>query len=185
MAGDEGGGVAVPVHGLRVRGLKACYAAVLALAILVAAFPAAADCTDPPIPGVDWQRCSFDGLDLSGVDLTGARLREGSFLRTDFSGAVLAKIEGHRAKLINADLQGADLSEAYLFLADLTKANLAGARLDGTDLRGAKLYRANLRGADLSRARLGDADLTQADLSGATWTNGSYVCREGSIGRCN
>ena len=55
----------------------------------------------------------------------------------------------------------------------------------GADLRLARLFRATLRGADLTNARLGGADLNRADLSGATWTDGTRICAEGSIGRCN
>ena len=147
--------------------------------------PALAACTDPPAPGVNWQRCNFDYLDLKELDLAGSRLRDGSFFRADLSGSDISKSESMRAKFINAVMGEMVLDEALLYEADLTKANLSGASLKGTDLRRARLYRANLRGADLTGARLKGADLTRADLSGATWTNGERVCAEGSIGRCN
>ena len=52
---------------------------------------AEAACTDPPGEAVNWQRCSFDGLDLSGVDLAKSRLRDGSFLRANLAGADLTE----------------------------------------------------------------------------------------------
>ena len=146
---------------------------------------AAAACTDPPAPGVNWQRCAFDGIDLQNVDLTGARLRDGSFFRADLSGADLSETTSNRVKFVNARMRSAILDGAKLYEADLTKADLTGASLVGTDLRRARLFRVNLRDADLTDARLKGADLARAELSGATWTDGKRVCAEGSVGRCN
>ena len=158
----------------------------MALATLMSVSTAAqAGCTDPPEPGVNWQRCNFDYLDLKGIDLTGARLRDGSFFRTDLSAAVMAETETLRAKFVNSILIESVFDRAQLYEADLTKADLTDASLVGTDLRRAKLYRAVLRGANLTDAQLGGADLARADLSGATWTDGKRICAEGSVGRCN
>ena len=132
-------------------------------------------CTDPPGAGVNWQRCNFDGLELAAVDLSGARLRDASFFRADLSGSTMTDIRSSRAKFVNAVLK-----EAVLDGAKLSEASSVGA-----DLRLARLFRATLRGADLTNARLGGADLNRADLSGATWTDGTRICAEGSIGRCN
>ncbi len=155
------------------------------LALGLGARDASAACTDPPQPLVNWQRCSLDGLDLSGLDITGGRVREASFVRANLSGSVFAEVEGYRAKFVNSVMIGTMLDGAKLSDADLTKADLTDASLVGTDLRNAMLFRANLRGADLTDARLEGANLTFADLSGATWTDGKTVCAEGSKGRCN
>jgi len=158
----------------------------LSLLFLVTAWsPALASCTDPPGPEVNWQRCDMDGLDLREVDLSGARLRDGSFFRADLTGSDLSGTEAYRAKFVNALLKDAVLDGSKLYEADLTKADLTGASLVGVDLRRARLYRATLRNAILTDARLQGADLTRADLSGATWTDGERVCAEGSTGRCN
>jgi uncharacterized protein YjbI with pentapeptide repeats len=156
-----------------------------ALLILLSLQPAYADCTDPPGPNVNWQRCRMDGLSLVEVDLSGARLRDVSFFRSDLTGANLSKVSGYRAKFVNAELAGADLSDGGFEGADFTKANLTDASLAGADLRRARLYRTELGGADLTAAKLGGADLTSANLSGALWTDGKHICAEGSIGRCN
>ena len=76
------------------------------LAGLLIAEPAAAACTDPPGPGVNWQRCVMDGITMTGVDLSGARLRDTSFFRSDLSGADLSKVSGYRSKYVNADMTG-------------------------------------------------------------------------------
>ena len=155
------------------------------LAIWIAAGPAAAACTDPPGPGVNWKRCAMDRLDLKGVDLKGAILRSGSFFRADLSGSNLAGAQAIRVKFVNATLVGANLDGARLYQADLTKADLTDASLVGTDLRLARLNSANLRGANLTDAKMKGADLNRVQLSGATWTDGKHVCAEGSVGRCN
>lgn len=147
--------------------------------------PALASCTDPPGPGVNWQRCAMDGLDLREMDLSGARLRDGSFFRTDLTGSDLSDTESSRSKFVNSTMLDVVLDGAKLYEADLTKADLTGASLVGVDLRRARLFRANLRDANLTDAMLGGADMTRADLSGATWTDGERVCAEGSVGRCN
>ena len=158
----------------------------LSLLFLAAAWsPALASCTDPPGPGVNWQRCAMDGLDLRDVNLADARLRDGSFFRADLSGGNLSEIESSRAKFVNSTMKGVNLDGAKLYEADLTKADLTGASMVGIDLRRARLFRAILRNANLTDARLNGADLERADLSGATWTDGERVCAEGSVGRCN
>ena len=155
--------------------------------VLVVVLPegALAACTDPPSPEVNWQRCNFDGLDLQSVDLTGARLRDASFFRTDLSDSNLEGSDSTRAKFVNAIARAVDFSGAKLYQADFTKADLEGASMAGVDLRLARLFRANLRGVDFTGAQMRNTDLTRADLSGATWTDGERVCKEGSIGRCN
>jgi uncharacterized protein YjbI with pentapeptide repeats len=158
--------------------------AMMAAAIHLVAGPALAGCTDPPEPGVNWQRCAFDDQNLVAVDLEGARLRDGSFFRSDLSKSNLKGASAFRIKLVSATLREAILDGAELSESDLTKADLTDASMVAVDLRRAKLFNAVLRDADLTAARLSGADLTGADLSGATWTDGRHVCAENSIGRC-
>jgi len=150
----------------------------------LAAAPARAGCTDPPRPGVNWQRCSHDERPFVNANLSGANLRETRMTWADLSGANLSKMDARRAKFLNARLVGARLDGANLTEADFTKADLSGASLKGAILRGTHLFRANLRGADFTGARLARADLLNADLSGAIWTDGKTVCAEGSISQC-
>ena len=153
--------------------------------VLAGPDPARAGCTDPPAPGVNWQRCALDGLDFTDVDLQGARLRDASFFRGTLTGSDLSKTSAFRAKFVNAVLRNAKFDGAKLSEADFTKADLTGTSLAGADLRRARFFGAVLRGVNLTEARLRGADLTRADLSGATWIDGKRVCSEGSIGRCN
>lgn len=171
---------------IRVLPLLPALAVLLAALLPVAgASPARAECADVPGPGVVWRRCLMDGLDLAGVDLTGGEIRDSSFKRADLGGAVLAGVDGRRAKFVSARLVGADLSGASLVGADFTNADLTGARLVDADLRQARFFRAILRDADLTGAKLDRADFLYADLAGARWVDGRTVCGEGSVGRCH
>jgi uncharacterized protein YjbI with pentapeptide repeats len=158
--------------------------AVLALLTAILPLPALADCADPPAPRVDWRKCILTHRQFSGVDLTGARLKDSRFTRTDFSGANLSDADLRRAKFIDANMAGVKLDGARLAGADFTKADLSGASMRGVDLARTQLQRANLRGADLTDARLYETDMLEADLSGATWIDGKTVCAEGSISQC-
>jgi len=170
-----------------IRLISLCFKAIAAglAAAIVGSGAALAGCTDPPAPGVNWQRCIFDGLDISQADLSGARLRDGSFFRANLSGSNLSKSSAFKAKFVNAVMREAVLDGAKLSEADFTKADLTKASFLGADLRRARFFDAMLREADFSNARLGGADFTRADLTGATWTDGKRICGEGSIGRCN
>lgn len=156
------------------------------MTILFLSVPAlAADCNAPAEPRVDWQRCYHDERDMSGVDLTAARVRDGSFQRANLRGAVLAGVDGYRSRYVSASMVGARLDGGQFVEADFTKADLRGASLHNADLRRAKFFRANLRGADLSGAKIAGTDLLNADLSGAKWIDGLRHCAEGSVGQCN
>jgi hypothetical protein len=99
--------------------------------------------------------------DLTGLDLSGADLREWGF-----EGAELYDIN-----LRGADLRDADLRDANLTDADLSGANLTDANLTGANLERAIAKRVDLRGADLREADLRDANLAYADFLGADFTD--------------
>nr|VFJ48232.1 MAG: Pentapeptide repeat-containing protein [Candidatus Kentron sp. DK] len=113
---------------------------------------------------LDWTRETVEtwksklaGLDLQGIDLSGAALRE----------AKLSGAELRGADLSGARLWGANLSGAWLWGANLSGAELRGANLSGAGLEWANLSEAWLEGANLSGARLSRADLSGAVLGGA------------------
>jgi hypothetical protein len=85
---------------------------------------------------------SFQGVNLSGHDLSYRYLR-------------------------HADLSNADLSQANLFMADLTGACLRGTKLIQADLSATDCSQADLTGADLTGANLLVTDLNDAILVGA------------------
>lgn len=116
----------------------------------------------------DFSRKDLSYLDLSGLNLSRARLAAANLYGTDFS----------ESQLTGADLAGAKLDRATITRADFSGANLEGATLlrptvhtsfqyevkDAPRFVGARL--AGLR----VMARLDGADFRSADLSGANFT---------------
>lgn len=125
----------------------------------------------------------FCGADLSGCDLSGARLRRADFTKaklkgTNLKGATLIQADLIDADLSEANLEGADLSQANLWNTKFVGANLSEAELGGTyqshpdiDAYEAELgyFQGNISQLksrlNFSRANLNDACLEGADLS--------------------
>lgn len=100
----------------------------------------------------------FRYIDLTGADLTGARLDDANLFgvnltNANLTGAHLYGVNLSSAYLNDAILTGANLTGAHLVVAFLTGANLTGADLVSTDLSGAVLTRANFTGANLTGAK--------------------------------
>jgi uncharacterized protein YjbI with pentapeptide repeats len=113
-------------------------------------------------------------LDLRGVDLSWASLREadlaGAVLSyahlqsADLSKAKLREVELNGSHLERADLSLAHLGDSELIEAHMERADLSGAYLTGADLARASLVDAHLEGADLTAAYLPDSHLERASL---------------------
>ena len=118
-------------------------------------------------------------IELTGVDLHGARLEGAILTDAHLEGVELWRAHLEKADLLRAHMQGATLwavrlEGAWLQRAHLEKAHLRGARLDGArlwgaHLEGAKLSEAHLEGTDLLKANLQGALLENARLEGATF----------------
>src|SRR6266851_1501307 len=106
--------------------------------------------------------------DLSGAELSNAKLR-----LADLSGATLSNANLSGANLRNATLIEANLSRATLRNADLTEANLRLANLSEADLSRADLSFATfvgtkLKGATLTECRIYGISAWDIELTGAT-----------------
>ena len=144
-------------------------------------------------------RSDFTGLSFHGVDLSGARLRDGYLWQSnlpyarlpgaemnglDLTGAALIRADLGHAKLANAILRGADLRHGILVGSVLTNADLREARLrfvnagnaeaSGVDLRKANLSETDFSGADLTRADLRGAHIEGTSFRGATLTGAKF-----------
>ena len=133
-------------------------------------------------------------LDLTGADLTGAKLRNSELVGADLKeaklhgtrlegaeisfanlqGSDLTGIKAERAVFAQSDLSGSNLRNAYLYMANFYRANLSGACLESAclmrgQLAGVCMTRASLTGIDLS-----DADLTSAILSETKILNAKF-----------
>ena len=101
---------------------------------------------------------SFSGLEASGLNLNGARLRQ-----SDLSLAVMNRTRFSNADLRDVEAYGGVFSSSSFAGANLTNASFVGAYLDGTNFTGANLTGANLSGATLLRATgLSQGRLNQA-----------------------
>ena len=108
-----------------------------------------------------------EDCDLSGRILTGARMTNSNFSRTDFSNAVLARADGSHSEFDGANFTQADLTRTRLIDASCPHARFVRARLEQADARGADFTRATFAHADVTRMNLDDADLSGADLRNA------------------
>nr|WP_238181013.1 pentapeptide repeat-containing protein [Methylobacterium trifolii] len=124
----------------------------------------------PPPP---WWDAEHGGLNLSGSDLSQARLEEADLSGANLRRARLGGIVGRSTRFDGAILEEADCSEADLSGAGFhgivagqvgfADAMLEDARFTGAAMRFAKFPRALLDGADFSGADLWGADFTGAD----------------------
>ncbi|MEV4133179.1 pentapeptide repeat-containing protein [Dactylosporangium sp. NPDC049742] len=141
--------------------------ALLIIALLVGAAPAAAE----PTRGPD---CPETRAQLAGQHIT---TTEGlpDLTCADLHGAVLDGLDLGQEDLSGIDAHGASFRDTDLVQATLTGANLRGARFDGADLTQAHLDLVDARDASFADADLGQADLPKADLRGADFTGASLT----------
>jgi|SRR5215204_121080 len=93
-------------------------------------------------PGYHYEGLDLSGVNLSKVDLSGANLIEAKLSGADLSGAILSE-----ANLSGADLSRADLSDADLRYSALVKTNLTGTTLTGCRVYGISAWNLKLEGA--------------------------------------
>ena len=123
-----------------------------------------------------------DALNLSGANLTNAKLEKIKLDSVNLAGAnlkcaCLKEAQLHHTKLMGANLESANLYKANLYGTKLAKANLIKANLsevnlslnvcvelNGANLSGANLSKSYLRKALLSEVNFSDANLSRANL---------------------
>ena len=106
-------------------------------------------------------------VDLGGINLSDADLRNATLQYTDLTGAQL-----HHAKLANAKLVGSDISGSFAMLAafaaaDLGRAKLNGAKFIRSDFSSALFAGADMKSALFWQCAFDGAHLCQADISAA------------------
>lgn len=116
-----------------------------------------------------------DLMKLPHAKLSNEDLSDRSWRRADLTGADLTDARMQNMDLRAAKLPGAKLTRAMLALADLTGADLTDADLSGVQLTKSKLIGANLTGARLTGARLLGTDLTGALADGVEWQRAVLV----------
>lgn len=109
-------------------------------------------------PGCNLFQANFNGLQASGRDFSGARLRQ-----ADLSLTILNRARFDRADLRDVNAYGGVFSSASFAGANLTNAGFVGAYLRGANWAGTTLTGADFSGADMTGAR----GLTQRQLDRA------------------
>lgn len=115
----------------------------------------------------DLHQANLNKANLSRAKLNGARLAEAKLVEANLRETKLVGVDFIKANLSGIDLMGANLSQAKLIAVNLSNANLIGANLIEANLNKANLSGAKLSGAHLSEANLSEADFKEAKLRDA------------------
>ena len=126
-------------------------------------------------PGCNLFQGDFSGMEVRGLNLAGARLRQ-----ADLSLSVMNRTRFSRADMRDVEAYGGVFSGSNFAGADLTNASFVGAYLDGSTLSGAKLNGTNLSGAQLARV----VGLTQGQLNQACGDDATVLPRGLRIPAC-
>lgn len=118
---------------------------------------------------------NFSGLEASGLNLSGARLRQ-----SDLSLVVMNRTRFTNADLRDVEAYGGVFSSSSFAGANLTNASFVGSYLDGVNFSGATLTGVNLSGATLMRA----TGLSQGRLNQACGDETTRLPRGLTIPRC-
>jgi len=121
---------------------------------------------------VDFGDRNCRGINLGGVDLSGAWFNDSDFTGANFDNATLHHANFGPAEFVGANFQGATLSVATFY-----RTNLRGADFRYSDLQSTTFSRSRLEKADFSDAYLSGTNFLDLDLS---QTNGLDVCDHGS-----
>ncbi|MDV3347550.1 pentapeptide repeat-containing protein [Leptothoe sp. LEGE 181152] len=127
--------------------------------------------------GPDGKADSYDDIisDLSGINLSGARLEH-----ANLQGAQLSSANFRRADLRDVNLAYGNLEGAQLTNAQLMHVNAPDSQWQGSNLVGADMTQGTLDGADLSRARLNRLEAahsswTKAILPQSDWVGANLI----------
>ena len=124
------------------------------------------------LKGLDASGAEFVGMDLGRTDLSGSKLVDACFGESrlegaDLSGAELQGLDCRDVSFRKGSFAGSELRFACFRDVDLTGADLRGSNLDGVECCGVNFAGADFRGARLVEAELWNSDLTGARLDGA------------------
>jgi uncharacterized protein YjbI with pentapeptide repeats len=125
--------------------------------------------------GCNLFQADLSGVERSGLNLTGSRLRQADLSlsvmnRTRFADADLRDVEAYGGVFAGSNFAG----------ANLTNASFVGANLDGASFGGASLSGVNFSGASLVRA----SGLTQGQLNRACGDEATRLPRGLTLPRC-
>ncbi|MEI7582049.1 histidine kinase [Runella sp.] len=82
---------------------------------------------------VNFRLSNLEGLDLSGLDLTGADFRFSDLSHVNFSNSILRNADLSFSDIDDANFENADLTNANLRFSSLERANLTNAQMTDAD----------------------------------------------------
>ncbi len=123
------------------------------------------------LSGRDLSNARLFKADLRGANLRDATLEGAELSAANLDGAVLDGAHCKRAGFGGASLVGASLFQTDLEEASFTQANLKDANLHCVNLSHGRFREANLSGADLSEADLRYADLSLSQVKNTNFSN--------------
>ena len=126
-------------------------------------------------PGCNLFQGDFSGLERTGLNLAGARVRQ-----ADISLSVMNRTRFSNTDMRDVEAYGGVFSGSNFSRANLTNASFVGAYLEGASFAGATLSGTNLSGAQLARA----TGLTQAQLNRACGDGSTVLPRGLRIPAC-
>jgi uncharacterized protein YjbI with pentapeptide repeats len=106
----------------------------------------------------------FNGLPLSGIDLSDFALDDAELRRTSMFQTIMS-----RSSLKRADLTGTCASEAHFEFSHLDQANLSGVYMLGSHFESSSLKGALLDRADLSNSHFEYTELSQSRATGTAF----------------
>jgi uncharacterized protein YjbI with pentapeptide repeats len=121
----------------------------------------------PDLSGADLSYAKLAKARLSEANLENANLKEANLSGADLERAHLSGTDLSMANLNYAFLEDADLSMTILVRSKFRKAYLKQANLQGANITITALRESCLEGANLSRANLSWSNLSNANLEGA------------------
>lgn len=149
------------VHGLDISGTPASLPGVWRLEQGALLGPEA------DISTAEFRSAQLSGLDLSGAKLLGVVIHSSVLNGTDLGGADLSRAVIDGSNMKDANLAGATLDGAALINSEMTGTVFDGATFAGTDFSGSTMDGVNLAGLDLVATKFVGTRLPNAQLAGA------------------
>lgn len=138
------------------------------------------------LSGYDLSHARLDRSDLSGTILSYTKLHHASLEKSildecEFLGSDLSYVNLNECRAIRCGFGGADLSHASIINSDLSNATLSRSKLVHTDLRASKLENSrlsetNLTGAIFTRTKLVESDLKHSDVAHTNFELAKILC---------
>lgn len=142
------------------------------------------DYSSQPLPGTEFDSCTFTDCSFAGADLIGARFMECQFSGCDLSNAVLkgvsfadvsfseCKMLGLRFDLCNqlgftVSFEKCMLNHSVFFQVKLMNTTFSESSLIGVDFNEADLKKASFENCDLADATFENCNLEKADFTNA------------------